>query len=98
MNAKYTLNGIFFVWDRHKATVNRRKHGITFETACEAFFDPFVHYLDEEEVDRELRETMIGLTADWRLLLVVYVTRDESVKIISARLVTKVEREQYENQ
>ena len=37
MDAKLTLNGILFVWDRHKATVNRRKHRITFEMACEAF-------------------------------------------------------------
>ena len=66
--------------------------------ACEAFFDPFVCYLDEEVVDGELRETVIGLTTTWQLLYVVYVLRDDIIRIVSARLVTKAEREIYENQ
>lgn len=54
--------------------------------------------IDEEIVDEEEREAVIGMTADWRLLYVVYVIRKEAVRIISARLVTKAERKSYEEQ
>ena len=98
MNIGYTLYNIAFELDSHKAAVNFRKHEVSFELACEAFFDPFVCYLDEEVVDGELRETVIGLTTTWQLLYVVYVLRDDIIRIVSARLVTKAEREIYENQ
>ena len=98
MSTTYTLHNIAFEWNRRKAIANSRKHGISFEFACEAFFDPFVFYLDEEIIREETRETIIGMTANWRLLYVVYVMREDYVRIISARLATKIEREQYENQ
>jgi len=94
---KFTLHNITFEWDSQKAAANLRKHNITFETACEAFFDPFVCYLNYEVVDGELRETIIGLTPKWQLLYLVYVMRGEIIRIVSARLVTNAERETYEN-
>lgn len=98
MDAQYILNNISFEWDSRKAATNLRKHKVSFELACEVFFDPFVCYFDEEEVDGELRESIIGLTSNWRLLFVVYVMREDSVRIISARLATNSERDFYENQ
>lgn len=98
MNIKYTLHSILFEWDRSKATANIRKHEISFELACEAFFDPFVFYLDDGIVNSELREMIIGMTSNWRLLYVVYVLHEDIVRVISARIVTKTEREKYENQ
>ena len=99
MNVKYSLHNITFQWDSQKAAANIRKHnGVTFELACESFFDPFVCYLDDEMIEGELRETIIGLSMTWQLLYVVYVMRDEIIRIISARLVTNAERETYENQ
>lgn len=47
---------------KKKATTNFRKHKVKFELACEAFFDPFVCYLDEQIVGSELRERLVGLT------------------------------------
>jgi uncharacterized DUF497 family protein len=38
------------------------------------------------------------MTVDWRLVYVVYVFREEVVRIISARLVTKAEQKDYEEQ
>ena len=98
MNVKYTLHNIVFEWNSEKAAVNLRKHNVTFELACEAFFDPFVCYLDEEIVGTELREKIVGLTTTWLLLYIVYVMRDDTIRIVSARLVTNAEREIYENQ
>jgi len=42
MDVKYALHGINFEWDSKKAAANLRKHTISFEFACEVFFDPFV--------------------------------------------------------
>jgi uncharacterized DUF497 family protein len=39
-------SGSAFEWDVGKAKVNLRKHGVSFETACEVFFDPFVRLID----------------------------------------------------
>ncbi|MEW5941472.1 MAG: BrnT family toxin, partial [Chloroflexota bacterium] len=46
MNIQYTLYEILFEWDSQKAIANLRKHGISFEQACEAFFDPFLARLE----------------------------------------------------
>ena len=97
MLIEYELQGIQFEWDRHKADINLQKHGISFETACESFLDPFVQSADVEEVDGEIRETIIGMTIAWKLLCVIYTIRnEEKFHIISARPVTKGERKKYE--
>lgn len=94
---EYELNGIQFEWDSRKADTNFQKHGLSFEAACEAFFDPFIRVVDVEDVDEESRESIIGMTVAWRLLYVVYIIRnEEKFRIISARPVTKSERKRYE--
>lgn len=98
MDIKYTLHGIYFEWDSQKASTNLQKHGITFSTACQVFHDPFVQVVDEEVVGDEVREAVIGMTVDWSLVYVVYIFREETIRIISARLVTKVEKKEYEEQ
>jgi hypothetical protein len=98
MNVKYSLHNVAFEWDSQKAATNLRKHKVTFELACESFFDPFICYLDDEIVGSELRERVVGLTTTWLLLYIVYVMRDDIIRIVSARLVTNAEREIYENQ
>ena len=98
MNVKYTLHNVAFEWDSQKAATNLRKHDVSFELACESFFDPFLVRLDDEVADDELRETIVGLSANWQMLYVVYVMRDDIIRIVSARLVTNTERETYEHQ
>jgi uncharacterized DUF497 family protein len=98
MQIKYVLHGINFEWDGKKAAANLRKHKVSFELACEAFFDPFVFYIEDEILDGELRETIVGLTTGWHLLYVVYMLRDDMIRIVSARSVTNAERDLYENQ
>lgn len=98
MNIEHTLRGIDFEWDSEKAASNQTKHGISFESACEVFFDPMFFSVDEEVVDDELREHLIGMTLNWRILYVIYEMRDDVVRIVSARHVEPHERRQYENQ
>jgi len=97
MDVKYTLHEIIFEWHSQKALVNLRKHGVSFEQACEAFFDPFLVRIEDEVVDNELRERLLGMNPNWKILFVVYIIRSETVRVISARLATPVEREIYEN-
>jgi len=95
----YQLHGIRFEWESEKAATNLRKHGIAFETACEVFFDPFLRMLDPENLDGQIREAIIGLTMNWKLIYVVYKMRKGDIfRIISARSVTKYERRLYEEQ
>ena len=51
MDISHTLHKISFVWDSEKATKNFVKHNISLEKACEAFFDPFLQTLKDEEVN-----------------------------------------------
>lgn len=93
----YIVQGILFEWDSRKAAENLRKHGLSLETACEAFFDPFLYVVDEEEyVGDELREKVIGMTRNWRLIYVVFVMREDRIRLISARDATAVDRVLYE--
>ena len=97
MLTEYELQGIQFEWDSDKSDTNFQKHGISFDTACEAFFDPFLQSVDVEEVEEEFREAIMGMTVAWKLLYVVYTIRnEEKFRIISARSATKSERKKYE--
>jgi len=99
MRIDYHLHGIRFEWESEKTSTNLRKHGIAFETACEVFFDPFLRMLDPENLDGQLREEIMGLTMNWKLIYVVYTMRKGDIfRIISARSVTKYERRLYEEQ
>lgn len=96
MNFVYRLWGSEFEWDFSKAQSNIEKHGITFEEAAEVFFDPFFQGGDAT-VDQELRSFMLGYSSRQKLLLVVYIDRNQRSRIISARLATRQERRLYES-
>ena len=97
MDKTYELNGISFVWDTNKAQKNLHHHGVTFEQAAEAFFDPFLRIVDASP-DMEIRDAVIGMDMHWSLLFVVHIfIEDEQVRIISARKTTRNERLVYEN-
>ncbi len=97
MDVHFVYRGQRFCWDSEKAVTNFKKHGIHFEYACEAFFDPFVSYFDAAPED-EAREAVLGLTEDWTLLFAVHVVRERGViRIISARRATRAERRLYED-
>lgn len=97
MDVVHRTNDITFVWDEKKAKSNLQKHGVALETACEVFFDPFVRVVDSGVIGGEERESAMGLTQGWRLLVVVYTFRAEAIRIISARPATSHERAAYEN-
>jgi uncharacterized DUF497 family protein len=88
-----------WTWDASKATANREKHGLSFETAVLVFDDPFHASKPDPHPDNDRWHT-IGLVGTV-LLLVVHtlpvVEGDEAVgRIISARKATARERKAYE--
>ena len=99
MDIRHSLQGIVFEWNADKAAENLRKHQVSFQTACEVFFDPFVHLLEQEQHGLVLRNTLVGMTVQWNVLCVVYTERSGDIfRIISARRPTTSERRRYEEQ
>jgi uncharacterized DUF497 family protein len=86
-----------FEWDQLKATANFKKHGVSFEEAKTVFYNPLAVIFDDQahSVD-ERREIIIGHSQQNRLLLVAFVERSGCIRIISTRLATRKEREDYE--
>lgn len=86
-----------FEWDQSKAASNLKKHGVSFEEAKTVFDNPLAVIFDDEahSVD-EQREIIIGHSRQNRLLLIAFTERSGTVRIISARLATRQEREDYE--
>jgi uncharacterized protein len=88
---------MIFVWDEGKNRINRRKHGVSFDTAIRVFADPYaVSYVDRL-VDGEERWHTIGLASGIALLLVVHTIGEEedgeeTYRIISARKASPRER------
>lgn len=76
MDEQFELNGISFVWSQTKAQENLRKHGVAFEQAAEAFFDPFLRVVDASS-DDEARDTIIGMDERWNLLFVVHIAFED---------------------
>jgi hypothetical protein len=87
--------GRLFEWDEDKARSNVEKHGVTFEEAAEAFFDPFSQGGDASS-GAERRDFLLGYSLTQRLLLVVHTDRSSRTRIISARPATRAERKLYE--
>jgi uncharacterized DUF497 family protein len=88
---------MIFEWDDSKAKSNLRKHDIAFEEAIACFYDPCGSAFDDPEHSKtEHREILIGHSKTGKLLVVVYVIREESIRIISARSATKKEAQNYE--
>jgi len=87
-----------FEWDAAKASLNKKKHSISFEEAKTVFFDEnaiVIH--DPEHSISEERFVILGLSAVVRLLVVCHCFRhkDSVIRIISARKATKRESMQY---
>lgn len=90
-----------FEWDQAKADSNRRKHGISFETAVRAFADPFALTVQDRIEQGEQRWQTLGIADGYLLLLVAHTVWDdedgaEVIRIISARRAEPKERKRYE--
>jgi len=90
-----------WTWDPKKATANRAKHGLSFETAMRVFEDPLHASMPDPHPDGERWRTL-GIVGQV-LLLVIHTWPETAAKgnepigrIISARKATARERKFYE--
>jgi uncharacterized protein len=86
-----------FEWDDDKAKTNQAKHRVTFQEASTVFGDPLaITFDDPDHSEIEERSLTFGMSVASRLLVIVHTARDESIRIISAREMSKTERNIYE--
>jgi uncharacterized DUF497 family protein len=86
-----------FEWDGGKARANLAKHDVSFDEAKTVFDDPlYVDFYDPDHSLEEHRYIIIGLSTEGRVLIVSYAERNNTVRLINARQVTRTERETYE--
>ena len=92
--------GIVFEWDARKARANLGKHRVSFEEATSVFADPLGITIRDpaHSSPADERFVTVGCSAGGRSLVVVHSDRDETIRIISARIATKRERRQYEEE
>lgn len=92
------MDTVKFEWDQNKNEINKKKHGISFETAKEVFFDEFAILFDDPDhsIDEE-RFLIIGAIKTEQICIVSHCYRDNEnrIRIISARQATKSEKQIY---
>jgi hypothetical protein len=68
-----------------------------FDEAATAFGDPLSRTVpDPDHSQGEARFVLIGLSSRGRILVVAHAERNDRIRIISARLASKREKQQYE--
>jgi uncharacterized DUF497 family protein len=88
-----------FDWDADKERRNFRKHRVTFAEAQTVFDDDVARIEDDPDHSvGEHREVIIGYSREGRLLVVSFVQRGETLRIISARRVDARERRRHEEE
>jgi len=83
-----------FEWDETKRIANVQKHGIDFADAALVFNDPaHLTYRSQRHASEE-RFVAIG-TVGAKIIAVIFTERGDNVRIISARIARRIERELY---
>jgi uncharacterized protein len=84
-----------FEWDEEKNQKNIAKHGISFNEAKEIFKGLALTTVDNRQNYGEIRYISIGEIFDTIIVLVAHRERNNKIRIISARIANKKEREGY---
>jgi uncharacterized DUF497 family protein len=86
-----------FEWDKGNLLKNWEEHGVTGSECEQIFFNnPQIVAPDLKNSGKEDRYFVLGQTDTGRLLYVVFMIRKTSVRIISARDISRKERKVYE--
>ena len=90
---------MLFEQDDEKERANIAKHGLDFSTAALVFGDPdrIEQYDAAHSIDEDRYITIGQIRGVAIVVLIVYTEREEAIRIISARLATKREKEAYYN-
>jgi uncharacterized DUF497 family protein len=92
----YFSRYVGFDWDKANAEKIWQKHRVSpFECEQVFFNEPLVVAPDDEHSQAEPRFYMLGRTDSDRLLFLIFTARRNLVRVISARDMSKAEREVY---
>jgi uncharacterized DUF497 family protein len=83
-------------WDATKAATNLRKHGVRFGAAVSFEFDTALVEIDADASYGEERLKACGFIGS-KLYVLVYVERDQALRVISLRRATQHEKRTYED-
>jgi len=97
----HSYHGYQFTWDVEKADKNAKKHGITFEEACQAVINP-IQLVEDASDEEEDRWGIVSYTLSEHLAFPIYVVvadaGEDGWRVISARKATPAERSRYEEE
>jgi len=86
-----------FEWDVIKAHQNLEKHGVSFEEGTDVFDDDLsLTVPDPDHSTNENRFLIFGLSKQQNHLVVSFTDRDDRIRIISARRMSRREIQAYE--
>ena len=85
-----------FQWDDGNDTKNSTKHSVSTTECEEVFFaEPLIVQTDVAHSQREARYAVLGQTAAGRPLFLIFTLRESLIRVISARPMSRREREVY---
>jgi uncharacterized DUF497 family protein len=82
-------------FDPAKARSNFRKHRVHFADAEQVLRDEMAITVEDPGAEGEQRFVTLGMDAIGRVLVVVHTPRGENTRLISARMASPAEVEQY---
>jgi uncharacterized protein len=86
-----------FQWNKNKAEINLKKHGVSFQEAATVFGDKLaLTFNDPDHSIDEHRLLTFGVTRTGKCVVVSHTELDTTIRIISARLMTSQEKKIYE--
>lgn len=90
-------NLIGFEWDEHNRDKNWKKHVVSTSECEEIFFNlPLLLKTDMTHSQIKPRYFVLGQTAAGRRLFIAFTVREQRIRVISAREMSRKEREIYE--
>lgn len=92
----HILRNVHFDWDNAKAESNAKKHGVRFSEAVVALQDELAATINDPDSQGEERFVSLGVDDRGRVLVTVFVQREDTIRIISSRQASKRERAVYE--
>ena len=92
------MGEIVFDWDQWNVQKNELKHGVSSLEAESTFYDKDLLVFEDIKHSRsEKRYIAYGYSRYHHHLMIAFTLRVEKIRIISARMASKKEREIYEN-
>lgn len=86
-----------FEWDEGNLYQNESKHGLKWQNIEEVFFNtPLIVVEDIKHSEDESRCVALGKSDDGTLITVIFTLRQDRIRVISARAMSRKERKFYE--